>query len=221
MTLASHEEITYLLAEITNVVCQRSGLKDWLICWFSVCQYCITHNRRITHFYHHSSISIHSNSYTSIAEYKKLEDRVRIQSEIASDNEENGEGVDFDADGGNGSHTRHSIEADGLFVRVLADFDPHEVMEANQVIPRAAISIRSGDILQLLNVSDREWWQVSDTGSLFNNIFSTNKLNKIRVPDINHLCLSSYSIQWELFISREFWNFAFLYLLSMIHKWIR
>lgn len=34
-------------------------------------------------------------------------------------------------------------------------------MEVNQVIPRDAISIRSGDILQLLNVSDREWWQVS------------------------------------------------------------
>lgn len=60
-----------------------------------------------------------------------------------------------------GQCTCHSIEADGLFVRVLADFDPHEVMEANQVIPRSAISIRSGDILQLLNVTDREWWQVA------------------------------------------------------------
>ncbi|VDL59914.1 unnamed protein product [Hymenolepis diminuta] len=92
------------------------------------------------------------------AEYKKLEEQVRAQTEGQSDNgeDEQGERCKTEAIG---PHTRHSIEADGLFVRVLADFDPHEVMEINQVIPRDAISIRSGDILQLLNVSDREWWQ--------------------------------------------------------------
>nr|CDS27585.1 disks large 1 [Hymenolepis microstoma] len=92
------------------------------------------------------------------AEYKKLEEQVRSQTEGQSDNgEEEQNGIYNTRD--TGPHNRHSIEADGLFIRVLADFDPYEVMEANQVIPRAAISIRSGDVLQLLNVSDREWWQ--------------------------------------------------------------
>ncbi|KAM7535677.1 hypothetical protein Aperf_G00000096199 [Anoplocephala perfoliata] len=90
------------------------------------------------------------------AEFKKLEEQIRAQTEGQSDKDESREEYDSK---GTGQCTRHSIEADGLFVRVLADFDPHEVMEANQVIPRAAISIRSGDILQLLNVTDREWWQ--------------------------------------------------------------
>ncbi|VDO12292.1 unnamed protein product [Rodentolepis nana] len=94
------------------------------------------------------------------AEYKKLEEQVRAQTEGQLDNGEEEEEGDSYNIGDAGPHNRHSIEADGLFVRVLADFDPYEVMEANQVIPRAAISIRSGDILQLLNVSDREWWQV-------------------------------------------------------------
>ncbi|KAM3187857.1 hypothetical protein ACTXT7_001453 [Hymenolepis weldensis] len=96
------------------------------------------------------------------AEYKKLEEQVRAQTEGQSDNREDEQGERCKTEG-IGPHIRHSIEADGLFVRVLADFDPHEVMEVNQVIPRDAISIRSGDILQLLNVSDREWWQVQQS----------------------------------------------------------
>uniref|UniRef100_A0A5K3EQC5 Pro-interleukin-16 n=2 Tax=Mesocestoides corti TaxID=53468 RepID=A0A5K3EQC5_MESCO len=90
-------------------------------------------------------------------EYKKFEDQIRQQtdnSDIPSDNRE-GEG----SEGQGMAKIRHSIEADGLFVRVLVDFDPRTVTGPNQVVPRSAISIRSGDILQLLNISDREWWQ--------------------------------------------------------------
>ncbi|VDK36191.1 unnamed protein product [Taenia asiatica] len=91
------------------------------------------------------------------AEYKKLENQILGQPEVRSDNGE-GEGNEYDNEGGP-SRLCRSVEADGLFVRVLVNFDPHDVMEPNQVIPRSAISMRSGDILQLINMTDREWWQ--------------------------------------------------------------
>nr|CDS20262.1 disks large 3 [Echinococcus granulosus] len=90
-------------------------------------------------------------------EYKKLEDQIRTQTEVRSDDTE-GEGDEYDNEGAP-SRLCRSIEADGLFVRVLVNFDPHEVTELDQVIPCSAISVRSGDILQLINITDREWWQ--------------------------------------------------------------
>ncbi|KAL7060132.1 hypothetical protein AAHC03_010119 [Spirometra sp. Aus1] len=50
-----------------------------------------------------------------------------------------------------------SIEAAGLFVRVLADFDP--VSMQNEVIPKNALTIHSGDVLQIINTIDSGWWQ--------------------------------------------------------------
>ncbi|KAL5109129.1 hypothetical protein TcWFU_006778 [Taenia crassiceps] len=90
-------------------------------------------------------------------EYKKLENQILAQTEGQLDEVER-EGNEYDNEGASSKLCR-SVEADGLFVRVLVNFDPHEVTEPNQVIPRSAISMRSGDILQLINVTDREWWQ--------------------------------------------------------------
>lgn len=91
-------------------------------------------------------------------EYKKLENQILAQTEARSDDGAR-EGDEYDNEGAP-SRLCRSVEADGLFVRVLVNFNPHEVTDPSQVIPRSAISMRSGDILQLINMTDREWWQV-------------------------------------------------------------
>ncbi|VDM36829.1 unnamed protein product, partial [Hydatigera taeniaeformis] len=90
-------------------------------------------------------------------EYKRLENQILAQMEVRP-NGKNGNGDKSDSES-TPPRLRRSLEADGLFVRVLVNFDPHKVVEPNQVIPRSAISMHSGDILQLINITDREWWQ--------------------------------------------------------------
>ena len=83
-----------------------------------------------------------------------MEDQFRAQSLVPLNDTNESEKIDVPY------KLCNSIEADGLFVRVLVDYDPCKVEKPGQVVPRSAISIRSGDILQLINITDREWWQV-------------------------------------------------------------
>ncbi|VEL38416.1 unnamed protein product [Protopolystoma xenopodis] len=48
-----------------------------------------------------------------------------------------------------------------LFVRAQVDYDPAK--DSQQVAPQRALGIRSGEVWQVVNAKDPDWWQVNSS----------------------------------------------------------